>query len=200
LSLTASIPASQGRNLVSERLNSSHDIFLSHLASFIGRLHLQSQSSASLLLTIRQSAAAGRALLTIVEIVCTHDIQSAESLEAARTAMYDRINYLLIAAQELIKSTDSEDEDVVMPEQNGKLLAAATGCVKAAGECVAKTKFVIERIGDFEFEPEGLDVHVNAIGSDPVDEPTPTPVETEVTSVEVSSTRTPPPPLVTPSY
>ena len=201
LSLTASIPASQRQNLVSERLNSNHDIFLSHLASFIGRLHLQSQSSAGLLLTIRQSAAAGRALLTIVEIVCTHDIQSAESLEAARTAMYDRINYLLIAAQELIKSTDSEDEDLVMPEQNGKLLAAATGCVKAAGECVAKTKFVIERIGDFEFEPEGLDVHVNAIGSDPVDEPKPTPVETEVTSVEVTSTRTPPPPpLVTPSY
>ena len=81
LSLTSSIPAAQRQNLVSERLNTSHDIFLSHLASFIGRLHLQSQSSAGLLLSIRQSAAAGRALLTIVELVCGHDPKSAESLE-----------------------------------------------------------------------------------------------------------------------
>ena len=58
-----------------------------------------------------------------------------------------------------------------MAEQNSKLLMAATGCVKAAGECVAKTKFVIERIGDFEFEPEtqGLGVHLNAIGLDFID-------------------------------
>ncbi|KIH86466.1 Ras guanine-nucleotide exchange protein cdc25p [Sporothrix brasiliensis 5110] len=43
-------------------------------------------------------------------------------------------------------------EDVIMPQDNGRLLSAATDCVKATGECVAKTKWVIERIGDFEYE------------------------------------------------
>ena len=206
LSVTASIPAAQRQNLVSERLNASDDIFLSHLGSFIGRLHLQSQSSAGLLLTIRQSAAAGRALLTIVEVVCDYDVQSAESLEPSRAAMYEKINYLLSAAQEIVRSSSAADEDVVMAQQNGKLLAAATDCVKAAGECVAKTKFVIERIGDFEFEPEsqGLGIHVNGIGSDIVEEPRPESVEMEVSSTKSSpsesSTRPSPPHLIIPSY
>lgn len=212
LSFTASIPAAQRQNLVSERLNASHDTFLSHLGSFIGRLHLQSQSSAGLLLTIRQSAAAGRALLSIVEVVCGYDTLSAESLEPARSAMYERINYLLSAAQEIVRTSSADEEDVVMAQQNGKLLVAATECVKAAGECVAKTKFVIERIGDFEFEPEsqGLGIHIHAIGTDHVVVDTnPTPVEAEtppsptraapMAPTEPAS-RVPPPPLVIPSY
>lgn len=207
LSLTSSIPASQRQNLVSERLNASHDTFLSHLGSFIGRLHLQSQSSAALLLAIRQSAAAGRALLTIVEVVSGYDAQSAESLEPARSAMYEKITHLLTAAQEIVKSSSADDEDVVMAQQNGKLLVAATDCVKAAGECVAKTKFIIERIGDFEFEPEsqGLGIHVNGMGSDLVEQADPAPVDLEITPTEQpthpeSPTRPPPPPFVTPSY
>ena len=206
LSLTASIPVAQRQNLVSDRLNASHDTFLSHLASFIGRLHLQSQSSAGLLLAIRQSAAAGRALLTIVEVVCGYDGPSAEFLEPTRSAMYEKINYLLTAAQEIVKSSAAVDEDVVMAQQNGKLLVAATDCVKAAGECVAKTKFIIERIGDFEFEAEsqGLGIHVNAIGADIVDNTKPIPAEVEASPIEPphpeSPTRAPPPPLVIPSY
>ena len=47
--LSASLPPAQRQNLISERLNASHDTFLSHLGSFIGRLHLQSQSSSDLI-------------------------------------------------------------------------------------------------------------------------------------------------------
>jgi hypothetical protein len=120
--------------------------------------------------------------------------------------MYEKINYLLSAAQEIIKSSSADDEDVVMAQQNGKLLVAATDCVKAAGECVAKTKFVIERIGDFEFEPEsqGLGIHVYGIGADLVDHTGPAPVDTDVSPTKVlrkeSLTRATPPPLVIPSY
>lgn len=200
LSLRASIPEAQRQNLVSERLSSSHDTFLSYLGSFIGRLHLQSQSSTELLLTIRQSVAAGRVLLSVIEVVCGHDAQSAESLEAARNAMYERINALLIAARDIIRLMDPEGEDVVMGQQNGKLLIAATECVKAAGECVAKTKFVIERIGDFEFEPEsqGLGLDVSIAGSDMTEGAQLAPVE-EAPAFE-PSTRPPPLPLVIPSY
>jgi hypothetical protein len=120
--------------------------------------------------------------------------------------MYEKINYLLRAAQEILKSSSADDEDVVMAQQNGKFLVAATDCVKAAGECVAKTKFVIERIGDFEFEPEsqGFGIHVYGIGADLVDRTRPAPVDTDVSSTEVlhkeSLTRATPPPLVIPSY
>lgn len=209
LSLTASIPAAQRQNLVSERLNVSHDTFLSFLGSFIGRLHLQSQSAAELLLSVRQSVTAGRELLVVVEAICAHDRQSAEALEASRNAMYDRINKLVVAARDIIKASAIEGEDVVMPQQNGGLLMAATSCVKAAGECVAKTKFVIERIGDFEFEPqsEGLGIDVASIGvvaEEPVED-TKVPEASEVetpsspTPPEPAS-RPPPPPLIIPSY
>jgi hypothetical protein len=98
LSLTASVPPERRQNLVSERLNSSHDSFLSYLGSFIGRLHLQSQSTADLLVTIRQSVTAGRELLMVVEVVCGHDAQSFEYLEPARDAMHERISKLVISA------------------------------------------------------------------------------------------------------
>lgn len=195
-SLTHSIPATQRQNLVTERLNASHDTFLSYLGSFIGRLHLQSQSCANLLLTIRQSVTAGRALLAVVAVVCEHDNQSADLLYKARNAMCDQINKLVIAARNIIKSSPGEDEDIVLPHQNGQLLTAATGCVKAAGECVAKTKFVIERIGDFEFEPHGSEV--DTATTTVLAEVNMAPKES--VSVPEPSSRPPPPPLIIPSY
>ncbi|KAN0108007.1 ras GEF [Hyaloscypha variabilis] len=202
--LSASIPAAQRQNLVSEKLNASHDLFLSHLASFIGRLHLQSQSSAELILSVRQSVTAGRELLLVVEAICAHDLQSAEALDPARNMMYNRINRLVNAARDIITASGIEEEDVVMPQQNGRLLTAATDCVKAAGECVANTKFVIERIGDFEFEPqaEGLGIDVASIGVVSIEEAKPSAPESapqETTPPEPAS-RPPPPPLVIPSY
>lgn len=138
----------------------------------------------------------------VVEVICAHDNQSADALSAARNAMYDRINKLVLAAREIITLSGNDDEDVVMPQQNGRLLMAATGCVKAAGECVAKTKFVIERIGDFEFEPEsdGLRISIASIGvvTEEAKEETPA-VETPPPPPEPAS-RPPPPPLIIPTY
>lgn len=201
--LSASLSPAQRHNLVSEKLNLSHDHFLSHLGSFIGRLHLQSQSSSDLIAAVRQSVTAGRDLLKVVEIICEHDSQSADALETCRNAMYEKINKLVSAARDIITSSGIDDEDVVMPQQNGRLLMAATGCVKAAGECVAKSKFVIERIGDFEFEPhsEGLGIDIASIGVTAEAEAKPAPEE--VAAEEAPSEpviRPPPPPLIIPSY
>lgn len=202
--LSASIPAAQQQNLVSEKLNASHDLFLSHLASFIGRLHLQSQSSAELILSVRQSVTAGRELLLVVEAICAHDLQSAEALDPARNTMYNRINKLVNAARDIITASGAEEEDMVMPQQNGRLLMAATECVKAAGECVAKTKFVMERIGDFEFEPqaEGLGIDIASIGAVSIEETKPSTVEPapQEPIPQEPTSRPPPPPLVIPSY
>jgi hypothetical protein len=200
--LSASLPAAQRQNLVSEKLNTSHDLFLSYLGSFIGRLHLQSQSSAELILTVRQSVTAGRELLLVVEAICAHDLQSAEALDPARNTMYDRINKLVTSARDIITASGIEEEDVVMPQQNGRLLMAATNCVKAAGECVAKTKFVIERIGDFEFEPqaEGLGIDVASIGVVSIEEAKPSEASPEEVAPPEPASRPPPPPLIIPSY
>ena len=197
--LSASVPAAQRKNLVSERLNISHDTFLSYLGSFIGRLHLQSQSSSELVHTIKQSVTAGRELLRVVEAVCAHDNQSAESLEEARGSVYEKVNKLVLAARDIMAS-DNEGEGVVMPQQNGRLLMAATGCVKAVGECVAKAKFVIERTGDFEFEEAqetGLSIGVPSTGAGP-EQPQQHGAK-EAPSTETVS-RPQPPPLLIPTF
>jgi hypothetical protein len=153
VSLAGPSPCSQPQNLVSERLETCHDAFLSHLGSFIGRLQLQSQSRPSLAIAIKQSATSGGELLLVVDVVCAHTSVSVDALEQARTAMYNRIQDLVHTARDILSNSEPEmEEDVIVPQDNVRLLGAATGCVKATGECVAKTRWVIERIGDFEFE------------------------------------------------
>lgn len=153
VSLAGPSPLSRPQNLVSERLSASHDTFLSHLGSFIGRLHLQSQARPHLALAIKQSATSGGELLIVVDVVCAHSALTKGILEQPRAAMYDRILDLVHAAGDiLLYNSGAEMADIIFPQDNTRLLSAATGCVRATGECVAKTKWVIERIGDFELD------------------------------------------------
>ncbi|KAL2146784.1 hypothetical protein VTI28DRAFT_2265 [Corynascus sepedonium] len=153
VSLAGLSSSSRPQNLVSERLNTCHDTFLSHLGSFIGRLQLQSQSRPSLAVAIKQSATSGGELLLVVDVVGAQTSIGVDALEQARTAMYNRIQDLVLTARDILHNSEPEmEDDVIVPHDNGRLLGAATGCVKATGECVAKTRWVIERIGDFEFE------------------------------------------------
>ncbi|KAK4183577.1 ras guanine nucleotide exchange factor domain-containing protein [Podospora australis] len=162
ISFAGSSHLQRPQNLISERLNTCHDIFLSHLGSFIGRLHLQSQSRPSLALAIKQSATSGGDLLVVVDIVCAHNSSVIDALQQSRAVMYDRIQDLVHTARDILNTPGTESElDEIVPQDNGRLLGAATGCVKATGECVAKTKWVIERIGDFEFEFDNGSLGVN---------------------------------------
>lgn len=169
VSLAGHSPLSKPQNLVSERLTSNHDTFLSYLGSFIGRLHLQSQSRPHLALAIKQSATSGGELLVVVDVVCGHSALTKELLEAPRAAMYERVLDLVHAARDILLNNGPDVADVILPQDNSRLLYAATGCVRATGECVAKTKWVIERIGDFEFELEneslGIDLELGALGA-----------------------------------
>ncbi|SPQ27178.1 4465a33a-1f7b-4d0d-baab-087cb8669f1a [Thermothielavioides terrestris] len=170
VSLTGPSSSSQLHNLVSERLNTCHDTFLSHLGSFIGRLQLQSQSRPSLALDIKQSATSGGELLFVVDVVCAHSSIHIDALEQARNAMYGRIQNLVHTARDILANPGPEmEEDVIVPHDNGRLLGAATGCVKSSGECAARARWVIERIGDFEFEFEngtlGIDFGLSELAS-----------------------------------
>ncbi|KAI1653700.1 ras GEF [Daldinia decipiens] len=187
VSLAGPSPLSHPQNLVSVRLNSCHDTFLSYLGSFIGRLHVQSQSRPELALAIKHSVISGGVLFSVVDAICDHNISVSETLGQSRVAMYDRIRDLVYLAREILGNRGPDGEDVIMPQDNSRLLSAATGCVKAAGECVAKTKWVLERIGDFEFEVENEKLGIDLGVFEAVSESQPrTPTESTI-----SETKTP---------
>ena len=155
VSCSACPPGSFNSNLASEKLSSCHDTFLSFLASFIG-LHLQSRSSAELLATTQQSVASCQSMLLVVDAIWERDGKRSELLEDARGRMYKQITDLAGAARDVFRPVRAgSQDDILMPDQEKPLVDAATVCVRVAGECVAESRFVIERIGDFEFEPLG---------------------------------------------
>ncbi|KAH7320263.1 ras guanine nucleotide exchange factor domain-containing protein [Stachybotrys elegans] len=169
ISLAGPSPLSRPQHLVSERLSRSHDKFLSHLGSFIGRLHLQSQSRPELALAIKQSALSGGELLAVIDAVCGHNNPNPDALKLARSIMAQRIHELVYSARDTMVHAATEEADVIMLQDNSILLLSATGCVRAAGECVAKAKTTIERIGDFEYDSEenALDFDVTVLNPVP---------------------------------
>jgi RasGEF domain/RasGEF N-terminal motif len=159
-------------NLASERLNAAHDSFLSLLGTFIG-LHLQSRSAQELTFTTQQSVTACRLLLAVVDEVWARDGRRSEFLHQARDVMYTKLAELVQATKDMFTTLASE-EDVLNPDQGRHLVATTTNCIRAAGDCVSKTRLVIERIGDFEFETTsgGLSDVVFATLKEKEEEPT----------------------------
>ena len=151
-------------NFASQRLRSSHDVFLGCLGTFLG-LHMQSRSPAELLLTTQQSVRSCRDLLAVIEIVLEHDFCRSETLIEAKDAMYDNITDLVEAAKEIFQPSSPIDDDALLMEDDKKLVRAARDCVRGAGECVAMTRSVLERIGDFEPEPSELQLSMPNIAS-----------------------------------
>ncbi|KAM0254655.1 hypothetical protein ACHAQJ_006565 [Trichoderma viride] len=190
LSLAGPSPLSRPHHLVSERLSKSHDKFLSHLGSFIGRLHLQSQSRPELATAIKQSAISGGELLAIVDAVSTQSSSMIGALVSSREALLERIRDLVLAARDTLANAEMEGADIIMPQDNSIMLMSATGCVRAAGECVALTKGVIERAGDFELESGGnaLQLDLTVLDATAIRSRTPSVAErSEVASVAGSS-------------
>ncbi|KAJ5081506.1 Guanine-nucleotide dissociation stimulator CDC25 [Penicillium alfredii] len=140
-------------NLASERLGTTYDAFLGVLGSFIG-LHMQSRSSTELVTTTQQAVQSCRSLLTVVEAVCEHDTQRSAFLEQARESMCEKLSELVHAARDVFRPAHLPDDDLVfMPDEGKRLVDAATDCVRAAGNCLAKARLVLEQIGDIELEP-----------------------------------------------
>ncbi|KAF1926076.1 ras GEF [Didymella exigua CBS 183.55] len=156
LSYTGASPGARKENLASERLNTAQDAFLGFIGSFIG-LHLQSRSSEELAHITQESVVACRQLLTIIEEVWERDSRRSKALEESRDNMYSRLTELVQATKDMFNSSDADmDEAVFTPSSGTQLVAAATSCVRSSGDCVAKARLVIEKIGDFEFETAGL--------------------------------------------
>lgn len=155
-------PGSQ--NLVSEKLTLLHNSFLTFLGYFIG-LHLQSRSSSELLLTTKESVLACKDMLELITAIWDYDHKRSHVLGDARDNMYRRIGELAEAAQSIFRPLHlGNDDEIVLPSEGRPLMEAATACVRAAGEAVSESRMVIERIGDFAFEPLGLGI--SDIGDD----------------------------------
>ncbi|KAL8686901.1 MAG: hypothetical protein Q9218_006779 [Villophora microphyllina] len=167
---TSGVPtAANPSYLASISLGEKHDIFLGYLGSFIG-LHLQSRSSSDLLSTTQKSVVSCQAMLKVVEDILERDQQRSELLRDARDEMYHRVYDLVEATRDIFRpSRAGDDEDVVLPAEGQALVDAATSCVRAAGDCVAESRYVLEQIGDFVFEPLGWDLAASDI-HDPVAE------------------------------
>lgn len=146
------------RNLASEQLSDLHNAFLTCLGYFIG-LHIQSRSSSEILLTTKQSVVSCRDMLRLVDDIWERDWRRSGPLEEARENMYRKIADLAEAAKDAFRPLrPGEHDEILLPNEGNPLVEAATACVRAAGECICESRFVIERIGDFEFEPLGLGI------------------------------------------
>lgn len=185
--------ASRNPNLASERLNATYDAFLGVLGSFIG-LHLQSRSSTELVVTTEQAVRSCRGLLTVVEAVCEHDAQGSALLERAKDAMYERLSELVFAARDAFRPAQCPDDELVfMPDEGKRLVQAATDCVRAAGNCLAKARLVLEQVGDFELEVLPQDVATPLVGARPESQG-----QQQKGDQTGTSLRLPPPPLQIP--
>ncbi|OAA56442.1 Ras guanine nucleotide exchange factor [Cordyceps fumosorosea ARSEF 2679] len=165
VSLAGPSPHSRPGYLISERLGRKHDRFLSHLGSFIGRLHWHSPSRMELSRSVSQSACSAGELLTVVDGVMAHCNVAPVALQSARAAFLERSHGLVFSTRDILVRAATQDADVITSYDTSILLASATDCVKAAGECVAKAKATIERIGDFEYDVEGsaLDIDLSIL-------------------------------------
>ncbi|KAF7595460.1 hypothetical protein BBP40_006082 [Aspergillus hancockii] len=195
--VSCSGPAASARNpnLASERLNATYDAFLGVLGSFIG-LHLQSRPSTELVVTTEQAVRSCRGLLTVVEAVCEHDPQGSGLLEQARDTMYERLSELVYAARDAFRPAQSVDDELIfMPDEGKRLVDAATDCVRGAGNCLAKARWMLEQSGDFELETMPQDI---TAGPDAQSTPIPQRTGSLTGDQKELSLRLPPPPLEIP--
>ena len=92
------------RNLASEKLGESHNNFLTCLGYFIG-LHIQSRSSAEILLIAKRSVISCRDLLELVGEIWERDWRRSAALQEARDDMYSKITDLAEAARDRLQTS-----------------------------------------------------------------------------------------------
>jgi hypothetical protein len=140
-------------DLASERLTAAHEQFLGDIGAFIG-LHLQSRTSLDLTTTTRLSIKAAEDMLVIVGEISKRNTGRSQGIALASENMRTKLTTLAETASRLCRMPTDVDEPeilgVVGPEDGRGLVAAATACVRAAGDCTAKTRKFLDHVtGDF---------------------------------------------------
>ncbi|KAI5294757.1 hypothetical protein KEM52_003273 [Ascosphaera acerosa] len=154
--------APRNPSLASEQLTRAYDGFLGVLGSCIG-LHMQSRDSAELTATTQQAIRSSESLLATIQTIFDHDLHRSKTLQVAIEALHDRLSELADSARgafEPIRDGDDvcegEGEFAYIAAAGRQVVQAITDCVKAAGDCVAKARLVLDRIGDFDIDAEHI--------------------------------------------
>ncbi|KAG5513777.1 hypothetical protein PMAC_000815 [Pneumocystis sp. 'macacae'] len=135
-----------------QNLTVANDSFLSHLASFIGRLHLHSHTPNQLLFATKQCVYTARELLSVIEPISIKypDTQ----LYITKEDFYTKITSFVAIVKKVITThcstlNNRNGEGIIDKSECKRLIDAAANSVRGASQCVAKAKFILETIGDF---------------------------------------------------
>ncbi|KAI6924311.1 ras GEF, partial [Hortaea werneckii] len=139
------------RSLASEQLAHAHDACISTIGAFIGH-HLHARPSLEFVETIERLVKACEGMLVVVDAVYHRDSQRSAQVRQARRDFQARLNDLVSATKDVFTHSDQEDgELLMMPDQSTHLITVGTSLIRSSGDCVVKTRSLIEKIGDFEF-------------------------------------------------
>ena len=141
--------------LFSEQLLVAHDTFLGCIGAFIG-LHLHSRPSSELHRNTEQAVKACHALLGLIDSLWERDLRRSQDLGESREALRSKVSKLVYATKEIFSKDPEDEEQLLIVDEGKKIVSAATNCVRSAADCVAKAKLIVERIGDYELENNGI--------------------------------------------
>lgn len=138
--------------MASEQLAKVHDVCISHIGAFIGH-HLQSRPCSELVATTERLVTACRNMLAIVDEVYAHDPQASLHVQQVKSDFETKVEQLAMSTKDVFRFSDSPDDEVIMlPDQTNHLISVGTSLIRNTGECVVKTRQLIEQIGDFELK------------------------------------------------
>lgn len=138
--------------LASQQLDKAHGECISQIGAFIG-LYMHSRPASELVATTERLVKACKAMLKVVDQVAARDSLRAHMLEQARLNFQSKLDELTRSTRCVFKFSDEPDDDVVMlPEQTNHLVNVGTGLIRTVGECVVKTRKIIDQVGDFELD------------------------------------------------
>ncbi|EME84282.1 uncharacterized protein MYCFIDRAFT_114242, partial [Pseudocercospora fijiensis CIRAD86] len=141
--------------LASEQLANVHDVCISHIGAFIGH-HLHARPASELVATTERLVKACRSMLAIIDEVYTHDPLASPSVQQVKKDFEVKIEELAKSTQDVFRFSENPEDDIIMlPGQTDHLINLGTSMISNTGQCVVKTRQLIEQIGDFELKSAG---------------------------------------------
>lgn len=199
LSLVATERSPSG-TLASEQLARAHDRCISHIGAFIG-LYLHARPSSELMTTTERLVKSCEEMLAVLDQIFSHDSEKTSSVQQARVDFRSKLDELTKSTEDVFKFSDGPDDEVVMlPEQSNHLVNVGTSLIRTVGECVFKTRKVIEQVGDFDLQDppvnlESDDAQATPGSSDPPEaQPSPSKARVSREDKRLSQNMPPPPP------
>ncbi|KXT11764.1 hypothetical protein AC579_1644 [Pseudocercospora musae] len=143
-------------SLASEQLANAHDVCISYIGAFIGH-QLHARDASELVATTERLVKACRSMLAIIDEVYSHDPQASLSVvQQAKNDFEVKIEELAQSTKGVFRFSENPEDDIIMlPGQTDQLINIGTGMISNIGQCVVKTRQLIEQIGDFELKSAG---------------------------------------------